>query len=976
MPYSRQAAIANDPWIALREREKELWALEQVLSLIQHHRRPDQNLLNDIVPVLQKAMYDPAHAEASLSVYHISSASSGFDATTHRIDEPLVINGKSAGMVCVGYPSLDDEEDAAFLDEEYKLIQRISRSLESLIGFYNAEARFQAMFESLSVGVAIADMKGRWMSLNPAGERLLGYDQHELAGRQITEITAPEDRPLTHKSLKKGRAGKAENAQYQKKYIRKDGSPVWCDVSWSVVHRPDGKPDYVVAIITNASDRVAAEKRAAHRAKRLETTLATLRAEKERTDMVVSHTGVGLIDYRIQSDRLMVNRQTRIMLNKGSGALGLDDLREKFDGAHLEHLTTTINRICAGQLDEASMELRAQSRPESAGPLWLKLHIRSAGTKKGDKPDRLVGTLIDATKEHLMKERDHVLSAVVEQTSTAILLTDRQGRIEYVNPSFEQITGYSAAEIKGQNTSILSSGLTSNATYEDLWNTITRGEIWHGELINRHADGRLYYVQNQVVPIRDESGQIIKYAGIEEDVTLRREQAARIENLANYDQLTQLPNRTLAMEQLQIELTKARQNHDILALFLIDLDNFKLVNDSSGHPTGDKVLTAIAQRLRQALTGKARVARIGGDEFLIMANAMPGLEEIEALADRLVRQFKLPVHAADQTFKVSASLGVSVYPDDGREADQLVRAADTAMYRAKENGRNQYCFFAEEMAARIDRRVMLEQHLNGALDRNEIQVHYQPFIHLASGEAVGMEALMCWTSDDLGTVRPDEFIPVAESSGAINQLGHFVMRQALHDVASLRAGGNPDLYVAVNVSAQQLWRADFVDEISALLQEADLPGDALEVEVTESLFLGDPTLLEARFQAFRARNIRLSMDDFGTGYSSLGYLRQYPFSSLKIDKSFVRDSSSDATASGLVQAVLSMAHALNLTVVAEGVETEDHVRFLEESHCDLAQGYYYAKPMPFDVLRDVLTRRENRVRNGNASPHKPHITLH
>jgi diguanylate cyclase (GGDEF)-like protein len=499
----------------------------------------------------------------------------------------------------------------------------------------------------------------------------------------------------------------------------------------------------------------------------------------------------------------------------------------------------------------------------------------------------------------------------------------------------------------GRNPSLLRSGYTSDHKYREQWKAITAGREWRGELHSRKKNGEHFWEYVLVSPIKGADGTISHFLTVSEDITLRKEYEDQLVRQANFDDLTGLPNRVLMLDRLQGAVAAARRAERRMALIFVDLDRFKSVNDRLGHAAGDRLLTMASERLQACMREGDTVARLGGDEFAAVLPSLGSQVDAEIIAGRIIEALSAPFVIDGQEVFCTASLGITVYPSDGEEPQVLMRNADAAMYRVKETGRNGFQFFTPEMNAQAAERGRLETHLRYALERGELALHYQPLVDLTSGRVVGAEALLRWNSPEFGAVRPNVFIPLAEDTGLIVPIGAWVLRTACRQAKAWRVANGPD-YVAVNVSIRQFRDGELDQRVADILDEVGLPPAGLELEVTESLLLDDSGAAMASLEALDEMGVRLSIDDFGTGYSSLGYLKRYPFSTLKIDHSFVSGAGEDPDDKALIEAIVAMAHSLRLKVIAEGVETRGQLDFLYAKACDAIQGYYISEPLPPD----------------------------
>ena len=536
------------------------------------------------------------------------------------------------------------------------------------------------------------------------------------------------------------------------------------------------------------------------------------------------------------------------------------------------------------------------------------------------------------------------LSLAVEQTPNSIFITDLAANIEYANATFTTVSGYSQEEILGKNPRILQSGKTPGKTYQDMWAHLTRGEPWRGEFINRRRDGSLYTELAQISPVKDAHGVVTNYLSIKTDITEYKAAEARIEKLAHYDQLTGLPNRAMLAERFKQTLSQAQRNHEQLALMFLDLDRFKNINDTLGHALGDQLLMEVTRRLKHALRDEDTVSRLGGDEFVVILPDS-GVDGAAHVASKLIEAISQPWSFDHHELIVTPSIGIAIYPHDGEDFDTLSKLADTAMYRVKQAGRNGFRFYTAEMQTHSARTLRLTVALRHALARNELSLHYQPQMSMRDGHIVGAEALLRWTHPELGTISPAEFVPIAEDSGLILNIGDWVLRTAAQQLKRWMEGGMAPMVMAVNLSAVQFRHANLPERVMQILDEVGLPHALLELELTEAVAMDDPRAAVAVMDRLHERGIRMSIDDFGTGYSSLSYLKKFKVYKLKIDQSFVRDLNEDPDDKAIVTAIINMASSLGMQTIAEGVETASQLAFLRLQGCNEAQGYYFSRPL-------------------------------
>jgi diguanylate cyclase (GGDEF)-like protein/PAS domain S-box-containing protein len=553
----------------------------------------------------------------------------------------------------------------------------------------------------------------------------------------------------------------------------------------------------------------------------------------------------------------------------------------------------------------------------------------------------------DISAQRAAEERLRLAAQVFASSHDGIIVTDARSSIVDVNEAFERMTGYSLDDVRGQKPSVLRSRRYDEAFFRGMWDSLLETGHWEGEIWNRRKGGGLYPQWTSISAIRDSGGQVSHYVGICTDITERKTAEARIQHMAYHDELTSLPNRFLLGHRFTQAAGQARRSGSMLALFYVDLDRFKNVNDILGHSFGDKILRAAAQRLTRVLRPTDTVSRQGGDEFIALAGDLTGAEEARALAERILTAMAEPYQIDGHELSVPPSIGVALHPVHGEDLETLQRRGDTAMYHAKKLGRSRVLVFEESMDEATLEFFRIENALRGALKRREFALHYQPQIELATGRCVGYEALLRWHhAAELGSVTPDRFIPVAEETGMILPIGSWVLETGCLQTAEWLGRGREDARVAVNLSMIQLRQDDLVETVRRALDLSGLPPERLELEVTESALMVDADQTILTLKRLRDLGVGLAIDDFGTGYSSLAYLKRFPVDKLKIDQSFVRELTATPEGARICRAVIGLAEAFRLRVVAEGVETEEQRRWLHDEGCDLGQGYLFARPRP------------------------------
>lgn len=561
---------------------------------------------------------------------------------------------------------------------------------------------------------------------------------------------------------------------------------------------------------------------------------------------------------------------------------------------------------------------------------------------------------VDITLRKQAEEQIRLFEKLFTSTNEAILISDMDNNIIAVNPAFTLISGYTVEEVIGKNPRMFSSGLMDEGVYQKMWSSIKADGKWQGEVLDRRKNGEIFAEWLSISALRDNKGALTHYIALMSDISERKAVEDRMTYMAQHDVLTGLPNRMLFQDRLQQAITYAERRHTNVALLFLDLDRFKNVNDTLGHHYGDLLLQEVTRRIRLCVRNSDTVSRQGGDEYVIMLPNLDELGDILQVVNKLIETIAQPYQLEEHAVHMTTSIGVSVYPQDGTDSENLVKNADTAMYQAKDAGRNCYRFFTQDMNRSISKRVGLEYKLRKALKGSELLLHYQPLVDLRSGQIVAAEALVRWQHPEDGLIPPAEFIKIAEETGMIVPLGDWVLGEACRQNQEWRALGLREITMAVNLSPLQLHDRNLLKTVSKALSRSGMPAGALELEITESAMMKNPEQAITALNKLSGLGIRFSIDDFGTGYSSLSYLKKFPVDMLKIDQSFVRDLTVDNDDAAIVSAVVSMAKSLGLRVIAEGVETAEQLLFLERLDCEMMQGYYFSRPLPAGEFKALL----------------------
>lgn len=571
--------------------------------------------------------------------------------------------------------------------------------------------------------------------------------------------------------------------------------------------------------------------------------------------------------------------------------------------------------------------------------------------------EEVVAVVRDITERHLAEEQQRLSARVFSSTRDGLMVTDADRHILAINPAFSEITGYEEREALGQTPRLLHSGRHDAAFYRAMWQAIEESGEWQGEIWNRRKNGEIYPEWLTISTMRDDTGAISHYVGVFSDISRIKQVEADLEHLAHHDPLTGLPNRILFLARLEHALEQARRNHEQLAVLFLDLDRFKNVNDSLGHPVGDQLLHAIAQRLRNELRKEDTLARLGGDEFVILLERMHHADEVAKVAQDVIRLLETPIPLdAGPEIYIGASLGISLYPQDGDDPTTLIRNADAALYQAKASGRHHFRFYTRSLTDAVNRKLELEMAMRRALERNEFLLHYQPLVRIGDGRLTGLEVLLRWRDEDGGLIAPDEFIPTAEDTGLIVPIGEWALRAACRQGRAWLDAGLPPILLAVNLSPRQFNRPQLVETVRSILDDTGYPAGHLELEITETALMESSHGADEQLKALKALGVSLAIDDFGTGYSSLAYLKRFPVNKLKIDKGFIQHLPDDPEDVAIAETIIHMASTFQFEVLAEGVETKAQLQFLREKGCHSYQGYLFSRPLPADEIEGILRK--------------------
>jgi diguanylate cyclase (GGDEF)-like protein/PAS domain S-box-containing protein len=793
-------------------------------------------------------------------------------------------------------------------------------------------------------GILVVDEASRVVYANPAICRFTGHDAEALLNRPLTDLMPERFRDRHETGFGNYLAsGQATMPWRELAFVllHRDGHEIPVEVS--IGERRGAGPRQFIGILRDVTERRRAQD--------------ALREREEHINLLLDSMAEGMYGVDIHGDCTFINPAgLRLLGYEAAEALLGRHMHEIIHHSHADgrHYPAADCRAYQASIVGHGIHVDDEvfwRRDGSSFPVeYWSYPMRQGGRVIGS-----VVTFLDIGERRKSEARLRQSAKVFDSTTDGVTITDAAANIIAINRAFTEITGYTEAEVLGRNPRLLKSGRHDESFYQSVWQSLAQTGSWSGEIWNRKKNGEIYPEWLTISGVTNGDGRLTNYVGVFADISQIKQSEAKLERLAHYDPLTDLPNRLLFNARLEHAIRHAERNGTLLALLFIDLDRFKTVNDGLGHPAGDRMLREVAQRLSHCVRAEDTVARLGGDEFVIVLEGLDTTTPATVLADKLLVTLTRPFGLEGQEVFIGASIGISTYPADGTDTTTLLKNADAAMYRSKEDGRNTYRFYDAEMTRSARERLVLETNLRQAIAQQEFVLHYQPQVDVASGEMVGVEALVRWDHPVSGLISPIRFIPLAEENGLILPLGEWVLftacaqARAWHETA-----GMPPLTMAVNLSPRQFRQEKLAEHVRAVLDATGLPPARLELEITESALMDNADQAVATLRALKDLGIQISMDDFGTGYSSLAQLKRFPIDKLKIDQSFMRGIPHDQSDMEIVATIIAMARNLHLKVLAEGVETEAQLAFLQIHGCDTYQGYHRSRPLPARALEAWL----------------------
>lgn len=792
-----------------------------------------------------------------------------------------------------------------------------------------------ALFRHTHLGMALISCVGEIIETNSGLVSLLGYQETDMAGQNLLSYSHIEDHRCFLGLFSDAVVEPTKMGAVECRLIHKEGYAVWVRLTVSCAIERGGLEPCYFLIFENISRHIETERS-------LETQSVLLEGVfQESPDALI------LVD---NDNRIMRvnNAFTQIFCYRQDVVLG-----KQFSilcGEFTDDLEAALNQgPGCFKRDRAIMAYRYQSGEVFPGETV----VTPLTNAKQEKIAELV-MIRDVSAQLTAETELGQAAAIFDSTTEGVMVIGLDKKLVNMNQAYTSITGFGKSESIAGTPHFLQSGEYDDNFYAEIWYEVNSKGVWQGEIWNKKKDGQRYPEWLTISVVRNGSGSITHYVGTFSDISKLKKSQEQLEYIAHHDDLTKLPNRFLFNARLEHAIKRAKRNKQLIAVMFLDLDRFKQVNDSLGHSAGDRLLIDVANRLTGLLREGDTVARLGGDEFTLLIEALDSPMHAARLAQKINTVLEEPFQFAGQDYFISGSIGISFYPKDGEDVDTLLMAADAAMYQAKKLGKNGYQFYTQQLTCTAFEQLRLESQLRKALDGNEFSLYFQPQISIESEKIIGVEALLRWNHPSKGVVPPGNFISLAEENGLIVPIGKWVVFEACRQATQWLAEGYDFGKVSVNISELQLQRSDIVDTIKTALNASGLPAERLELELTESVFMSDPDRSIEILNSLRELGVHLSVDDFGTGFSSLSYLKRLPIQKLKIDQSFIRDLPNDGNDAAIARAVITLAHSMRISVIAEGVETAEQLDFLRLEACDEAQGFFYSRPVPSEQLTVFL----------------------
>lgn len=793
---------------------------------------------------------------------------------------------------------------------------------------------FRSQFNIGNMGIAITSVDQHWIKVNPRLCKMLKYTEEELLKLTWSEMTYFEDLEADLLQFERMLAGEIDEYEMDKRFIAKNGEIIYTHLTVAC-RRMNEQVELVIAGFVDISQNKRAEKQ--------------MRDSQEQLALVLDSSNLGMWDWNIKTNQIKRNARCAELLECDIEQLNSND-RQWLDAIHPKDridVLESIDKHLHGDTEEHSIEYRLNTL--TGGQKWIQDTGKIVSRDSDGNPVRMCGIHADITERKQVEASLNLAASVYNSSTEAMSVQDSKGRIITTNAAFTHMTGYEESEVLDKHIRILQGDKTPLSQYDKVSKSILESGRWQGELWLKGKSGNEFMVWLTINTVYNNQGEPYRRVALFSDITEKKQAEHIIWRQANYDPLTGLPNRRMLLEYLGTEILKTTRSERHFALMFLDLDFFKEVNDTLGHDMGDQLLQETAKRLKGCIRESDVVARLGGDEFTVVLSGVAEAKDVERVAENILRRIAEPYSLGSETAFISASIGITLYPDDATTIEGLLKHADQAMYAAKAQGRNRFHYFTPSMQERAKYRMGLIKDLRKALANNEFEIYYQPIVDLTYDQVYKAEALLRWNHPERGAVSPAEFIPIAEETGLINEIGNWVFEQTSAQSAFWREKYQLAIQISINKSPIQFRdEGDQFEHWLARLKELKLSSNGICVEITEGLLLDASMGVSEKLLAYRDAGIQVSLDDFGTGYSSLAYLKKFDIDYLKIDQSFTQNLETDNDDATLCEAIIVMAHKLGMKVIAEGVETEFQKKLLQDAGCDFGQGYYFSRPVPLD----------------------------
>ena len=819
---------------------------------------------------------------------------------------------------------------------ELKGMYQENTSIKESYGALNS--RYESVLNNISDGVVITNMEGLILKTNTAIQNFYGLPTEQLLAKHwITLSPLQENIDLSTREKELTENGKF--GPYKINIKSPDGMDTILEVA-DYLSRDEKGNSQIWSFASDISKETYARQE--------------LLLSQQKYKATFDYANIGIAHIGLNGEWISVNKSISTMLGYSEAELMKLTFQDITYVDDLENDLVFFQELLDGKSDSYKVEKRYYKK--NGELFWSMLSV--AIIREQGNPLYFISVVEDINTQKSLSLDNIQARTVFNATQESIVITDKQTRIINVNPAFENLTGYTIDDIKGKTLAILRSGMHSDQFYNDMERAYKQSGFWTGEVICRSKSEEVFPVYLNINAARDDDNNIVQYVAVLTDISLIKQSQDKIQYLANHDSLTGLPNRTLLSDRIEHALQEARRAKKHLAVFFIDLDRFKIINDGLGHNVGDGVLVEVANRFSNVLRSEDTVARVGGDEFIVIAQDLESALNASKIATNLLESIQKEMFVEGHKIKIGASIGISIYPNDGLSGDELVRQADIAMYDAKEHGRNIYRYISQELSSDAFEKATMEGSIRDALNNDEFEIYYQPIVDVQTLKLSHLEALIRWNHPKLGLIMPNKFIPLAEESDLITEITKYISFNVMKTIHELNKSNNYECKVAINYSLKDLESDELFFTFKKYLQQFNIKGSAITLEITERKVILSNEQNQKHLERYKKLNVSFSMDDFGTGYSNLGYLINNPFDQLKIDRTFIAKIGEAGTAEEVVKATISIAKALGLKSVAEGIETKEQLEFVRSNGCDLVQGFYFQIPEPIIKLIAHFTKEK------------------